>query len=214
MGKRVLITAGPTREPIDAVRFIANRSSGRMGLAMARAAADAGHEVVLLLGPIGAFEVDSKIMVHRYETTQQLQALLTERQVWFDLLVMAAAVADYRVVNHQGLTKKIERKEEGGKLVLELEPTPDLVAEVCRAKRSEQRVVAFALEEAAKLRERAVEKMRRKGVDAIVANPLETMDAEAIDGTLFWADGRSDRAGVGSRDKLTFAQWLVERVAE
>lgn len=215
MGKRLLITAGPTREPIDAVRFIGNRSSGQMGLAIAQAAADAGHEVVLLLGPVGdqaLSAMSSGVTVERFETTEQLQGLLNAHQEGFEVLIMAAAVADYRVVQGRESGKKIERQEAGGRWVLELEPTPDLVAGVCGRKRADQRVVAFALEETGKLQERAVAKMKRKGVEAIVANPLETMDSGEIDGMLIWVDGRIERPSGGTSSKPAFARWLVERV--
>ena len=209
----LLITAGPTREPIDDVRFISNRSSGQMGLALAQAAADAGHDVTLLLGPVMLpAALGDDVQIARFTTTAQLQALLTERFPACDTLVMAAAVADYRLA--QPMTGKAKR---GDGLRLELEPTPDLVAQVAKTKRADQQVIAFALEEAAVLEERAAEKMQRKGVDAIVANPLSTMDAQRVAAVLLTADGQRHEppstAGSGAdgpgQSKDAFARWLV-----
>ena len=153
---RVLLTAGPTREPIDDVRFISNRSSGQMGLALARAAADAGHDVTLLLGPVlvpAGLDDDPNLRVVRFSTTAELQTLLTEYFPACDVLVMAAAVADYRLAAPR--TGKAPRSDG---MRLELEPTPDLVAGLAKSKRPDQRVIAFALEEAAVLEQRATEK--------------------------------------------------------
>ena len=210
---RWLITAGPTREPLDDVRYISNRSSGRMGVALAEAAAAAGHEVTLLLGPVMAPPgLRNAAEVVRFNTTAELEALLAERFPACDVLVMAAAVADYRLATP--LRGKTPR---GEKLRLTLEPTPDLVAGVAKTKRSDQTVVAFALEEAAILEERAAEKMRRKGVDAIVANPLATMDAERVAAVVLTKGGRRVEppatAGGGTdgpgQSKEAFARWLV-----
>lgn len=205
---KLLITAGPTREPIDDVRFISNRSSGRMGLALADAAVEAGHEVALLLGPVMMLaSAADRYDVYRFETCAELEALLVEQFPEHDALVMAAAVADYRPASRS--SGKMPRQRG---LELRLEPTPDLVAQVAAGKRPEQRVVAFALELEDQLEDRALAKMRRKGVDAIVANPLATMDAATIHPVWMAADGAIQRPGV--MDKPRFAAWLVERVAE
>ncbi|MEO1235209.1 MAG: phosphopantothenoylcysteine decarboxylase [Planctomycetota bacterium] len=204
---QILITAGPTREPIDEVRFISNRSSGRMGIALADAAARAGHGVTLLLGPVLApTTLGERIEVVRFQTTAELEALLGEHFPQCDLLVMAAAVADYRVAG--AVAGKTERKKH---LKIELEGTPDLVAGVASTKRDDQTVVAFALEEPHQLEERAVAKMKRKGVDAIVANPLVTMETDGIAGVLLTADGERDEPG--AMDKEAFARWLIGRIA-
>ena len=205
---KLLITAGPTREPIDDVRFISNRSSGRMGLALADAAVEAGHEVTLLLGPVMILtSAADRYQVHRFETCAELEALLGEHFPGQDALVMAAAVADYRPASRS--SGKMPRAEG---LELRLEPTPDLVAQVAAGKRPEQRVVAFALELEDQLEDRALAKMRRKGVDAIVANPLATMDATTIHPVWMTASGAVQRPG--GMEKPRFASWLVERVEE
>jgi phosphopantothenoylcysteine decarboxylase/phosphopantothenate--cysteine ligase len=202
----LLITAGPTREPIDAVRFISNRSSGRMGIALAEAAVEAGHRVTLLLGPVLApASLGERVEVHRFNTTSELEALLSDHFPGADTLVMAAAVADYRVAS--ALAGKAERKKQ---MQIQLEGTPDLVAGVAQRKRDDQRIVAFALEEPHQLEDRARAKMKRKGVDAIVANPLVTMEDERIAAVLLWADGGRDEPG--PMPKPAFARWLIKRL--
>ncbi|MEM9111468.1 MAG: phosphopantothenoylcysteine decarboxylase [Planctomycetota bacterium] len=203
---RILITAGPTREPIDDVRFISNRSSGQMGFALAEAASAAGHEVTLLLGPVLLPpSVAERARVIRFNTTADLEALLDEHFPSCDVLIKAAAVADYRPA------ALIKGKTPRGKgLKIELEPTPDLVAGCAAKKRDNQTVIAFALEDPAVLRTRAVEKMQRKKVDAILANPLQTMDASEIEPILFYTDGRSDEPGRMAKTEL--ARWLIDQI--
>lgn len=201
----MLITAGPTREPIDAVRYLSNRSSGRLGLALAGAARRAGWSVTLLLGPVEV-EPPEGVALHRFETAGQLEALLAEHFPRCDVLVMAAAVADYRPVSAEA--GKLDRR--GGKRTLELEPVPDLLARCAEEKRAGQRVIGFALERPEELAERAQRKLREKGVDAIVANPLATMDGDRIEAALMGRDGSVDRPGAMS--KAEFAAWLVERI--
>ncbi len=205
---RLLITAGPTREPIDEVRYITNRSSGKLGVSVARAAAQRGHEVTLLLGPVSEpVSREERLRVYRFESSAELWQLIEAHWADHDALVMAAAVCDYRPATvHEGK----QQSDKGQAMTLTLLPTPDLVAQAAAMKRKTQRVVAFALEEPAKLRERALEKLRRKGVDAIVANPLGTMDAQAITATWIKSDGQSESPG--SMSKTDFGPWLVERV--
>lgn len=207
---RVLITAGPTREPIDAVRFISNRSSGRMGLALAAAAAEAGHQVTLLLGPV-AEPVDLPKSVHlvRFVTAADLQTSLLAHFDACDWLIMAAAVADYRPV--RPTAGKLPRSHQpGSTLHLELEPTPDLVAQLAAHKRPGQKIIAFALEEPEHLQTRAFAKLQSKGVDAIVANPLSTMESDAIQMLWITPDGRCETAPPMS--KADAAQWILARI--
>jgi len=205
---RLLITAGPTREPIDPVRFIGNRSSGKLGLALAQGAHDRGHDVHLLLGPVNSpIDLPAAVKITRYETTAELQGALHAAFAGCDTLVMAAAVADYTPQTiHTG---KLPRQADGS-LTLTLKPTPDVVASLAPLKRANQTVVAFALENPENLIERATEKMRRKKVDAIVANRLETMDADSIDPTLLTADGQTIPAGPMA--KTAFADWLLDQI--
>lgn len=205
--KRILITAGPTREPIDDVRYISNRSSGRMGAALATAAVAAGHEVRLLLGP-STLSLPAGITTHRFETGDELARLLERYQADFDDLIMAAAVCDYRPCNPR---PGKHRSKRSGMTTLELEATPDLVAQIARGRSPHQRVVAFALEEADDLDARARTKLVSKQVDAIVANPLSTMDAEQI--APVWITREGHRAAPGQMRKEVAAAWILGQLA-
>lgn len=212
---RLLVTAGPTHEPIDSVRYIANRSSGRLGIALADAAVRRGMQVTLLLGPTSRTPDDPRVKVRRFTTTADLEALLALHFPQCDTLIMAAAVADYRPKGAAGggaseAMTKLRRTEAG--LALELEPTPDLLAAVAKSRRDDQRVIGFALEPRERLIESAMSKLERKGLDGVVANPLETMDAPTIEATVIFRDGRRvDTAG--AVDKSRFAPWLLDAIA-
>lgn len=210
MSKHMLITAGPTHEPIDAVRFLGNRSSGRMGSALATAAADRGWRVTLLMGPAPIVPSHTHVELIRFRTCADLQGLLREHAPKADVLVMAAAVADYRPkVDPAFFGGKFRRKSEN--LVLELEPTPDLLAEVARTRRPEQLMVGFALEPREELEASAKAKLERKKIDMVVGNPLETMDSESVEAMVLYKDGRIERPD-GRLGKPAFAPWLLERI--
>jgi phosphopantothenoylcysteine decarboxylase/phosphopantothenate--cysteine ligase len=219
----VLITAGPTHEPIDAVRSIANRSSGRLGIALAQAARALGCRSTLLLGPVGiATEQLTNIQtgpanadpeqapysldrVLRFRSSQDLEALLLQEAPACDVLVMAAAVADYRPREvHPG---KLPRT--GETLTITLEPVPDLLALATPKLRPGAVAIGFALEENAGDHGRALAKMTRKGCHAIVLNPLATMDSGDIDATILFADG-SPPVALGPLKKIEFASRLIE----
>jgi phosphopantothenoylcysteine decarboxylase / phosphopantothenate---cysteine ligase len=166
-GLRFLVSAGGTREPIDPVRFIGNRSSGRMGLALAERAARRGAEVTLvaanvsLLAPPGVRRVD-------VETAAELTAALDRDFSSADVLIMAAAPADFRPKRAAG--EKIHR-EAHGELELDLEPTEDILAALAARRREGQTIVGFAAETSEGI-DRAREKLERKGADAIVLNDV------------------------------------------
>src|SRR4051794_36350298 len=166
-GLRVLVSAGGTREPIDPVRFIGNRSSGRMGLALADRAARRGAEVTLvaanvsLPAPPGVRRVD-------VETAAELAGALGREFDSSDVLVMAAAPADFRPTRAAG--EKIHREGSGG-LELDLEETEDILASLGARRREDQTIVGFAAE-TGEGPERAREKLQRKGADAIVFNDV------------------------------------------
>lgn len=202
-GMKLLITAGPTCEPIDAVRFIGNRSSGRMGAAIASAAMDAGHAVTLVVGPVSVPlpEVTRRIDV---ETAAQMQRAVLDEFPSHDLLIMAAAVADYRPKHMHA--EKLARS--GGTLTIECEPTEDILAAVGVIKRPDQRTVGFSLEMAGNV-DRSREKLVRKKLDLIVYNPTRTMESGEVEAVLLWADGRAET--LGARSKTDFARVLVER---
>ncbi|MFP4354098.1 MAG: phosphopantothenoylcysteine decarboxylase [Phycisphaerae bacterium] len=175
----LLITAGPTREYIDPVRYISNGSSGRMGYAVAAAAVEAGHAVTLLSGPVCAQPPEGVKLVP-FVTVGDLQAALDEHFHTCDLLVMAAAVGDFTVAGPRD--RKISRK--AGHITLELTPTADLLGGLAGRKRPDQRIVAFAVEDgpaqAAQAKARA--EMHAKGADWVVVNPpaaMESADSEA-----------------------------------
>ena len=171
-GLRVVVSAGGTREPIDSVRFIGNRSSGRMGFALAERAVRRGAEVVLvaanvsLSDPAGVRRID-------VETTAELAATLRSELERGHVLLMAAAVADFRAARVED--GKIER-EASGALDLPLEATEDVLAGVAAARTEDQSVIGFAAEHGADAIVRAREKLDRKGLDAIVFNDVSRSD--------------------------------------
>lgn len=161
-GKRVLITAGPTREPLDPVRYISNRSSGRMGFALAAAALDMGAEVTIISGPVN---VDARpdCRVVPVEAAEEMLAAVEQEIVDQNILIMAAAVADFQPA--EAAQQKIKRTEEPAPI--NLRPTPDILKTI--RKDFEGTVVAFALQEGDDL-EPARQKLREKGADYIVVN--------------------------------------------
>ncbi len=173
-GETVLITAGPTREPIDPVRYIGNRSSGRMGYALAEAALRRGARVILVTGPT-ALKPPGAAEVVAVETADEMRKAVLSRLSEATVVIKAAAVADYKP--KQSAQQKIKRR---GPLSLELEPTADILAEVA-SKRSSQIVVGFAAETEDVL-ENARKKLESKPVDAIVVNDVSRkgigMDSE------------------------------------
>ena len=207
----MLITAGPTQEPIDAVRYLANRSTGRMGIALAEASAGRGRQTTLLLGPtpLGPTE-SSKLTTIRFRTTQDLQTLLTEHWPGHDVLIMAAAVADYRPAEPGGPSAKHKRRS--GTWNLRLEPTPDLLEGLAATTRPDQITVGFALEPADRLLASAREKLGAKSLDAIVANPLETIGSDRIGATVLLRDGRTLTPPGPECTKRQFAEWLLDQL--
>lgn len=203
----VLITAGPTHEPVDSVRYLGNRSSGRLGVELADEAARRGWSVTLLLGPTHLAPAEPGIRVERYTTASELGGLLGAHQPSCDVLVMAAAVADYRPrTTPEQLAGKLRR---GGKaMVLELEPTEDLLAACSARRRPGQTLIGFALEPRDRMMASAREKLERKGIDLIVANPLETMEAGGIEAVVLGRDG-SETHTEGVVDKRAFGAWLM-----
>lgn len=199
-----LVTLGPTHEPVDDVRFLGNRSSGRLGVEIARALANRGCRVGVLAGPCQPPELASLPEVQRFRTAEELRTLLDRTWPSCDLLVMAAAVADWRPVS----PGRGKWRRSDGPMRLDLEPVPEILGAL--RSRPDQFVVGFALEPAEDLMRSAAAKLQRKRADCIVANPLQTMDAADIDGTLVWPDGRADSAG--TLPKPAFAEWLSDRI--
>jgi phosphopantothenoylcysteine decarboxylase/phosphopantothenate--cysteine ligase len=199
---KVLITAGPTYEPIDPVRFIGNRSSGQMGAALANAATNAGHQVTLILGPVTASMPTNVRRIDIFSSRDLLETVLREFPT-HDLLIMAAAVADFRPKSAS--TQKVER---GGTLTIELESTEDIAAAAGKIKRPQQRTIGFSLVERGDLA-RTKQKLIKKKLDLIVYNPLDTMSSKTIESILLWPDGRSEELPMC--EKSRFAEVLLER---
>lgn len=166
-GKKVLVTAGPTREALDPVRFLTNRSSGRMGYALAEAAARRGAEVTLVSGPV-ALECPTGVRREFVESTQDLYCAMERLCREQDVIIQAAAPADYRPAHIAG--QKI-KKADGEALELKLVENPDVAAMVGSKKRPGQVLVAFAAE-TQNLSENAAKKLDKKNVDFIVGNDV------------------------------------------
>ena len=207
-GRRVLVTAGPTHEPIDPVRFLGNRSSGRMGTAIARAARARGADVTLVLGP-GTVPPPSGVEVVRIATAQELRDAVLERLDRNDAIVMAAAVADFRP--KQAAEEKL-KKDAGVPEVL-LEPTPDVLREVAE-RRTRQVLVGFAAE-TRDVEAEGSRKLQDKGVDLLVANLVGAegtgFGSDTNHATILAADGDDEPLAITTKDELAAA--ICARVA-
>lgn len=210
-GHRVLVTAGGTREHLDPVRFIGNRSSGKMGYALAETARNLGAKVVLVSGPThleAPFGVE-RIMV---ETAEEMREAVLSRYRGCSAVVMAAAVADFTPARRSG--EKIKR---GGKpgLTVELVPTPDILGELCTLREPGQVLVGFAAE-TGDLLTKARTKIKEKGVDILVANdvsrPGSGFDSDLNQAVILFRDGREAELDLMPKRDLALRIW--EAVAE
>jgi phosphopantothenoylcysteine decarboxylase/phosphopantothenate--cysteine ligase len=203
-GVRLLVTAGPTREPVDPVRFLSNRSSGRMGYALAEAARDRGAEVTLLSGP-SPLPPPAGVRFHRFETASDLHALLVAEFPESDGLAMAAAVADFIP---ETSAERLHRS--GGDRALKLSAGRDVLASLKPLRRG-QTVVAFAAE-TGDLEERGRRKMEAKGADLIVVNDVGRadigFDAAENEVLILGRDGR--REAVSRRSKREVADRILD----
>jgi phosphopantothenoylcysteine decarboxylase/phosphopantothenate--cysteine ligase len=170
-GKKLLITAGPTYEAIDPVRFIGNHSSGKMGYALAEAAAKRGAEVTLISGPT-QIETSNQIELIRLRSTEEMFEAVKKHYQKADCLIFAAAVSDYRPA--QAKDKKIQKKSDDLQIVLQ--PTTDILKYVGEHKKSSQFLVGFALETDNEVAN-AQGKLKRKKLDLIVLNSLKDQGA-------------------------------------
>ncbi len=171
-GKKVLITAGPTYEKIDPVRFIGNYSSGKMGYALAEVFADMGAEVYLISGPV-ALKIDHpNVKLTMVESANQMFEACLQHFDKMDIAIMAAAVADYRPAEFSEV--KIKKNEEH--LTLHLVKNPDIISSLGHSKKNHQIVIGFALETNNEL-DNAKLKLNNKKADAIVLNTLNTIGA-------------------------------------
>lgn len=208
MGKRILISSGPMRTAVDSVRYLQNRSSGRFGLEIARAAAARGHDVHVLLGPVERAIADSyrDFAVSTYvgptDYAEQLATLFAKCDVFFSL----AAVLDFEV---QTIPTKIERAALATMetLALPIRPVEDLVAKMASRRQPGQQVIAFAAEtgDDAQIQTRAKQKLLKKNADAIVANPVRPglgPEAEANELWILWPDGGNVHLGPAPKSEL------------
>jgi phosphopantothenoylcysteine decarboxylase/phosphopantothenate--cysteine ligase len=208
-GKHVVITSGPTQEAIDDVRFLSNRSSGKMGAALARAALLMGARVSVVTGPV---KVGYPLHTHivRVQSAEQMLEASLEAGKDADIIIGAAAVADYRVANP--VSGKMRRSEE--LISLQLVPNPDVIASLAKAF-PQATVVGFAAEPSSDL-SIAREKLIRKGIHAIAVNDVSQpgigFDSDNNEITLITQDWQT--VSSGRQSKLACALWLLERVAQ
>lgn len=206
-GLRVMVTAGPSREALDPVRYISNRSSGKMGYAIAQAAQKHGAEVTLLSGPV-AIEVPQGVKLVPFTTTQELLDRASELAQEQDLLIQAAAPADYRA--KEVAPQKI-KKQGGEPMTFTLVENPDVAATLGKAKRSGQVFVGFAAETNDVLAH-AKDKLARKNLDMIVANdvtrPGAGFDVDTNIVTLITKDGQE---ALPMMSKAEVAQRILDR---
>ena len=208
-GKRVLVTAGPTIERIDPVRFITNRSTGKMGYAIAEAAAARGAEVVLVSGPVN---LDAPKGVERVniESSAQLCGAVLARGEWADVVIQAAAPADFRPAKMA--QQKI--KKTGEALDLHLESTTDIAAELGKRKHEGQILVAFAAETNDVI-ENAQRKLVKKNADLVVANDVSRSDAGfGSDTNIVTLISRTDARSLPMMSKREVADGILDRIGE
>lgn len=212
-GYKVVVTAGGTREAIDPVRFIGNRSSGKMGFALAQQAAAAGATVTLITGPTNlSLDTHSKIKRIDIEDVAELKAALDQELKNADVLIMAAAVSDYRVAKVS--THKLKKHDFKNGLQLELVENPDILATLDRPDRLKY-VVGFAAE-TDDLLENATEKMQRKGLNMVVANDVVNpeigfnVDDNAV--TILRPDQRAKV--IAKQSKVKIAEAILKIVSE
>jgi phosphopantothenoylcysteine decarboxylase/phosphopantothenate--cysteine ligase len=211
-GKKVVVTAGGTREAIDPVRFVGNHSSGKMGFALASAARDRGAEVTLVHGPV-ARTVPHGVRAMAVESAEQMQAAVLDAAVDAAAIIMAAAVADYRP--KAAAEHKIKKTQ--GEMALELVRTPDILAAVTtrRAQSGSPRVVIGFAAETCNVLENAREKLTRKGLDLIVANDVLAADSGfGVDtNRVILIDAGGGAASLPLMSKQAVAEAVLDRLA-
>jgi phosphopantothenoylcysteine decarboxylase/phosphopantothenate--cysteine ligase len=208
-GKKVVITAGPTREPIDPVRFISNHSSGKQGYAIAKAAVELGAETILISGPV-SLPIPSGVQVMPVETAQEMLEIC-EGEMPADIAIFTAAVADWRVASEA--PEKL-KKTSGAAPSLTLTENPDILATISRSAKRPHVVVGFAAE-TGNVTENASQKLKKKGCDLIVANDVSkgsgVFGGERNTVQLVSAAGVEDWPQM-SKDEV--ARKLIERLAQ
>jgi phosphopantothenoylcysteine decarboxylase / phosphopantothenate---cysteine ligase len=211
-GRKVVVTAGPTREAVDPVRYLGNRSSGRMGYALAREARLRGAEVELISGPV-ALAPPVGIRTVWIESARELLAATRDAVRDADVVIYAAAVADFRPAHPSD--GKIARRSAGDALAVELVPNPDIARETGPDRRPDAIVVGFALE-TEDLVGRAMQKLSEKGFDLIVANPATEEGAgfEVETNRVTLIDREGTREDIPLTTKEEIARLVLDRVAQ
>lgn len=200
---RILISAGPTWEMIDPVRFMSNRSSGQLGYALARVAHAHGANVTLVSGPT-ALRVPRGIHVQQVISAREMYRACLRAARTADIIIMAAAVADYRPTRLR--RQKIKKRGASTRMTLELTRNPDILATLCRRRRPSQYIVGFALESQQLLRN-AQTKLRHKGCDCIIANAVPAIGAKRHRVTIIEKNGKLHPSPILS--KLQLAKRIV-----
>lgn len=203
---RILITSGPTRQYLDPVRYLTNGSSGVMGSALAQAALQAGHQVVLVSGPVRV-RYPSGVKLHEVETTQEMLDACLEEFPACDGLIGAAAPCDYQPTT----VSKNKLKKTGEPLLLKLVETPDIVATLGKKKRPDQWTVGFALE-TEDARFQAIGKLQRKLCDLVVVNGVAAINSPNNEIEILDRKGSVVAAANGSKQKL--AKLIVRVIFE
>lgn len=201
INKRILITGGPTYEPIDPVRFIGNRSSGKMGAALANVAANEfGASVTLVMGPSTSETVQSVNRIN-VETTAHMHRSVESLAPSSDIIIMSAAVSDYKIKSYSG--SKLKKNGSASDLTLELESTVDILKEISSRRNAKQIIVGFALESRANGEAYAKKKLTEKSLDMIVLNYFDEVgsgfsnDTNAV--TIFTKNGKTKNIPLASK---------------
>jgi len=208
-GKKILVTAGPTQEKIDAVRYLSNRSSGKMGFSIAKNAFERGADVTLISGPVSIPQLTGPKNIS-IQTAQQMQNAIFEIWSEIDIVIMAAAVSDYRPSN----PSKEKNKKRGSNLSIELEETEDILAKMGKMKKK-QILIGFAAE-TSNLMENAKSKLKNKNLDLIVANivsgPDDAMGSDQSSAVLI--DSAENEYHLNKSEKILLADKILNHLVE
>lgn len=206
-GKRILISAGPTIEKIDLVRFISNFSSGKMGYAIAGEAVKRKGEVILVSGPTN-LPIPFGVSYRKVLSAEEMKTAILEEFNNIDILIMAAAVADYKPYKYED--KKIKKSDKS--LHLTLIPTSDILLEVSKIKKN-QLMIGFSAEEGFNFQQ-AEKKLNEKKLDAILLNDISnsTIGFNVDDNRIYWIDRKGNKEDSGIQSKIELARWIWDRI--
>ncbi len=210
--KKVIVTAGPCREAIDPVRYISNRSSGKMGYAVAEAACEAGADVTLISGPVN-LEINQNINLVKVESTEQMYRAVKKYFKNARYLIMAAAPADFKVKKVAPRKIKKEKTNKNG-LPLELSPTVDILSTLAKIKKPNQKVIGFALETDNAVKN-AKAKLKAKKLDLIILNSMEeTMPFDGDSNEVIIINKKGQQVSLPRMSKRELAGELIDRIAK